>query len=269
MLRLYNGSPPAFGEGKERIKNVMHFKKPNAWVIAVSVVLVAALTVRFAANKETNGTGDYDLSNFYVNGYMLGAEINKIDTSLLTPAEPLNIKDGYDYNFEEIRYSADEQTGRSKKMFVNVYKDGVWSMLVARANGKDNVSMDSNRTYKIEGIEALMGKGETGWYDKEQRLRYVEYRQEEGRLSATVRFVYTDGEDNGITHRLVWVIAESSLPYQISSKAIITHDTAQNITGLDEARLKVSFATFMPTLLPPELVAENITVDEEPPYLSG
>ncbi|MCQ1530701.1 M56 family metallopeptidase [Lutispora saccharofermentans] len=54
--RLINGSPLAFGEGniKGRIKNVMNFKKPDAWVTAVSIVLVAALSVGFAANK-TNG----------------------------------------------------------------------------------------------------------------------------------------------------------------------------------------------------------------------
>lgn len=51
--RLINGSPLAFGEGniKGRIKNVMNFKKPEAWVIAVSVVLVATLTVGFAVNQ--------------------------------------------------------------------------------------------------------------------------------------------------------------------------------------------------------------------------
>jgi beta-lactamase regulating signal transducer with metallopeptidase domain len=50
--RLINGSPLAFGEGniKDRIKNVMNFKKPAVWAIAVLVVLVAALSVGFAAN---------------------------------------------------------------------------------------------------------------------------------------------------------------------------------------------------------------------------
>lgn len=58
---LINGSPLAFGEGniKERIKNVMNFKKPANWVIAVSVVLVAALIIGFAANR-TEGNKDRD-----------------------------------------------------------------------------------------------------------------------------------------------------------------------------------------------------------------
>ncbi len=54
--RLINGSPLAFGEGniKGRIKNVMSFKEPAAWVIVISAVLVAALSIAFAANKASD-----------------------------------------------------------------------------------------------------------------------------------------------------------------------------------------------------------------------
>ncbi len=57
--RLINGSPLAFGEGniKERIKNVMNFKKPATWIIAVSLVLVAALSVGLAANRANSAAG--------------------------------------------------------------------------------------------------------------------------------------------------------------------------------------------------------------------
>lgn len=52
--RVINGSPLAFSEGniKQRIKNVLNFKKPAAWVIAASVLLVAVLSVCFATNKK-------------------------------------------------------------------------------------------------------------------------------------------------------------------------------------------------------------------------
>lgn len=58
--RLINGSPLAFGEGniKGRIKNVLNFKKPAAWVIAVSVVLVVALSVGFATNRASNNANN-------------------------------------------------------------------------------------------------------------------------------------------------------------------------------------------------------------------
>ncbi|MDO7788163.1 M56 family metallopeptidase [Desulforamulus aquiferis] len=198
--RLINGSPLAFGEGNihGRIKNVLNFKKPTAWVTIAAVMLVAVLSVGLAMNRVNDGTGDYDFANFSVNGFVLGADTNKIDTSTLTPTAPLNVSNGYDFNFEEIRYGADVNTGRLRKMLVNVY---------------DGASIPPHNLTNLEQIIEIYGPGKKGWQDRGQRLRYMEYRQEEGRLSATVRFVYTDGEAEGINHRLIWVIAESSLPY--------------------------------------------------------
>lgn len=197
--RFINGSPLAFGEGnvKTRIKNVLNYKKPSTWVVTVTTVLVAALSIGLAANQANSGTGDYDFSNFSVNGFMLGADTQEMDTSAFTPIEPLQVKDGYDFNFEEARYSADENTGRLIKLFVNVY-EGAYI---------------PDKLKSIEQVMEVFGQGKRGWQDREQGLRYLEYRQKEGRLSATVRFVYTDGDSDGINHHLVWVMAESSLPY--------------------------------------------------------
>lgn len=51
--RIIGGSPLAFGEGgiKERIKNVLNFKKPSRAIIVTAVTLVAVLSVGFAVNK--------------------------------------------------------------------------------------------------------------------------------------------------------------------------------------------------------------------------
>ncbi|HML37772.1 MAG TPA: M56 family metallopeptidase [Bacillota bacterium] len=53
--RPVNGSPLAFGEGniKGRIKNILNFKKPEIWVIAVSVALVVVLCIGLTANKTS------------------------------------------------------------------------------------------------------------------------------------------------------------------------------------------------------------------------
>lgn len=52
---ILNGSPLAFGEGnvRGRIKNVLNYKKPTFWVIAVSVALVSILSVGLLANRAT------------------------------------------------------------------------------------------------------------------------------------------------------------------------------------------------------------------------
>jgi beta-lactamase regulating signal transducer with metallopeptidase domain len=65
--RLINGSPLAFGEGniKGRIKNVMNFQKPAAWVIVVSIILVAALSIGFVSNRAApDDSSEWDVYNF-------------------------------------------------------------------------------------------------------------------------------------------------------------------------------------------------------------
>lgn len=56
--RIISGIPLAFGEGdtKERIKNVLNFKKPTFWVIVIAVLLVATLCVGLMANPKSSTT---------------------------------------------------------------------------------------------------------------------------------------------------------------------------------------------------------------------
>ncbi|MCL6457687.1 MAG: hypothetical protein K6T85_06745, partial [Gorillibacterium sp.] len=51
---LPTGSPLAFGEShiKSRIKNIITYKKPAFWVIAVTLLLTAVLIVAFTANPK-------------------------------------------------------------------------------------------------------------------------------------------------------------------------------------------------------------------------
>lgn len=52
--KMIAGTPLAFGEGdtKNRIKNVMHYKKPMFWVIFMALAAVAAVVVVFALNPR-------------------------------------------------------------------------------------------------------------------------------------------------------------------------------------------------------------------------
>lgn len=56
--KILNGSPLAFGEGgmKERIKNVLNFKKPSKVIITLALVLVAVMSAGFAVNRTTDGS---------------------------------------------------------------------------------------------------------------------------------------------------------------------------------------------------------------------
>jgi len=58
--KILNGSPLAFGEGgmKERIKNVLNFRKPSRVIITLAVALVAVLSVGFAVNRASDNSID-------------------------------------------------------------------------------------------------------------------------------------------------------------------------------------------------------------------
>jgi len=55
---IIGGSPLAFGEGgiKERIKNVLNFKKASRVITVAAVALVAVLSVGFLVNRATDGS---------------------------------------------------------------------------------------------------------------------------------------------------------------------------------------------------------------------
>jgi len=63
--RIIAGTPLAFGEGdtKNRIKNVMSYKKPALWVIIAAIIVVAALTIGFAANRQ--GASDPEIPEVF------------------------------------------------------------------------------------------------------------------------------------------------------------------------------------------------------------
>jgi beta-lactamase regulating signal transducer with metallopeptidase domain len=62
--RFVSGSPLAFGEGsvKQRIKNVLDFRKPSRIIIMASVILAAALSLGFAVDRA-NEAGGANTSN--------------------------------------------------------------------------------------------------------------------------------------------------------------------------------------------------------------
>lgn len=70
--KIIAGTPLAFGEGdmKGRIKNVMNYKKPAFWVVAISVVAVVAVGIGLMANPKSStnsywGTSAKDVLNKY------------------------------------------------------------------------------------------------------------------------------------------------------------------------------------------------------------
>ncbi len=65
--RIIGGSPLAFGEGgiKERIKNVLNFKKPSRVILILAVVFVAVFSIGFVVNRVNNAVNMADWEEYH------------------------------------------------------------------------------------------------------------------------------------------------------------------------------------------------------------
>jgi len=63
---ILKGSPLAFGEGniKERIKNVMNYKKPGFWVVGIAIIIVIGIGIGLMTNP-INAKEPSDFSDIY------------------------------------------------------------------------------------------------------------------------------------------------------------------------------------------------------------
>ena len=202
---------------KERLGAIMKSKKHTQMAIIVSVaLLVVAGGVALALGAGSKTTrSNYNFDTFVVSGYKLYGYMDNEAISQLTPTAPLDSKSGYNYNFEEIRFDLDNNECISRFQLA-VYDIGIYDMWFQYSdnhpdkregnNGLAFIGDGDDILRQIGQVEALVGVGQKGWYDREQQLRYARYTADNGHGEVT--FVYTDGEDNGIMNRLVWVIAD-------------------------------------------------------------
>ena len=205
---------------KERLGAIMKSKKHTRLAVIVSAVLLAAVVVTAIAlgvGSRAESGSNYNFDYFVVSGYKLNGYMDAEAISKLSPTEQLHSESGYDYNFEEIRFDLDDNDCITRFQ-LNVYDTGIFNMWVEYSdrhpykregnNGLAFLGDGEEILRRISQVEALLGEGEKGWYDREQGLRSERYTSDNG--NGEVTFVYSDGEDNGILNRLVWVIADNT-----------------------------------------------------------
>jgi len=103
---IIGGSPLAFGEGgiKERVKNVLNFKKSSRVIVIVSVALVAVLSIGFAVNKTIDkslsmqGINLSDLQTDEIIRHIVQVTGAK-DDSIIVPGDnfQLQVSDNFDW----------------------------------------------------------------------------------------------------------------------------------------------------------------------------
>ena len=136
--RIINGSPLAFGEGgvKNRIKNVLNFKKPSRVIIIVAVILAATISIGFAADKKSNislaefevlysDVTDYSYSvSFKYDGYIYSPYI--VNEEIQMAGDLRGAKEiGFAIGEKDDKYQIYERTGYSIYNFISVQDDGI------------------------------------------------------------------------------------------------------------------------------------------------
>jgi len=106
--RFISGSPLAFGEGgiKERIKNVLNYKKTSRVIVIVSVALVAVLSIGFAVNKTIDknlsmqGINLSDLQTDDIIRHVVQVTGAK-DDSVIVPGDNFQLNVSADFDWKE------------------------------------------------------------------------------------------------------------------------------------------------------------------------
>jgi hypothetical protein len=104
---ILNGSPLAFGEGniKGRIKNVLNYKKPRFWVIAVSIIIVTAVGIGLMVNPKVNRV---DESERITDSTQQGNNLISPQMTIEPTAPDLSLEQGLGVDMPELDYASDD-----------------------------------------------------------------------------------------------------------------------------------------------------------------
>lgn len=182
--RLVTICPLAFGEVgvKERVKNVLNYKKPAFWIIAVAVVACAVVTVCFATNPKDNPPKIDDLRvkypEYFELGTFKGLEVyvwqmaeNDYRFGLMQgtnrekpPQEKLALKDA---TAEEMALILSTYEIEDKDIFVIPWQNPISSYLVTEDmvknpeyvnNIRTMLGLDSDDALKVDELSAALNK---------------------------------------------------------------------------------------------------------------
>lgn len=191
--RIIGATPLAFGEGntKDRIKNVLNYKKPTFWIITVAVVALIVVTVCFLSNPKGASISFANIQITWAKTMDLredtpvthdlnSAELDELKYRLrdlkigrqnddyegMTPLCSLSIQAQQTPQFMIAEYSDDGS--HTVLLYENTYyqlNDSTFSeYLSATCAGKNKVA--AKRSLSIDNVLELSQKGmELGWAD--------------------------------------------------------------------------------------------------------
>lgn len=149
--RIIGSTPLAFGEGdtKDRIKNVLNYKKPTFWIVLVTALLCVVAMFCLASNPT--GT---TIHNPYVQEYIVGATgiLGSVDTEKYT-----EISKNFAIGADKYGRAVFKNPHKAFETFETLYADAI--ELIKLENDLKPFSHKNYEMYKVYGIQMEYKKG--------------------------------------------------------------------------------------------------------------
>lgn len=205
--RVIGGSPLAFGEGgvKERVKNVLNFRKPSRVIVLAAVALVAVLIVGFAVNRVSKSNEKFDVPYFSAGNLTLGYYIDDMEMSQWNTSDVSE----WDYKNQYGAFSVTDE-GRIDKftLYVHAFTEGIWTMSGIQPSDRYVDNYVFNVPAYIENIIERFGEGSER-YDAPDNSKndwsYVRYEDKQTGINVRVDFHKGSGQ-------IVYITAEGLPP---------------------------------------------------------
>jgi len=154
---ILNGSPLAFGEGnvKDRIKNVLNYKKPTFWLIAVALVVAVAAGIGLLANPVSQKpVENKPLSQLLKNKTEYVGDNSKVGGIIFS----LKFPDNVDYNSFEL-YTDSEPYGVNVNLKTNTESKNIYSVEANQQQFETNALIMFSLIGNVENINFTLDDG--------------------------------------------------------------------------------------------------------------
>lgn len=186
---------------KDRLTAIMQSEKSRkpriiSMLVISLALIVSAIFVGSATPSIKASQVDYDFTRLKINDFSLGQSEQDIRTELYTPiAKNTTLK--YQHQFEELSYQTNSE-GRIVAFKTKVSSEGA-HIPYFKVDQEERIFPFMMKT--LSDIEGQLGQQKSTWYDQEQKLKSVTYRDTKNGIVLTA--IYHDQ-----TKKLVWLQVE-------------------------------------------------------------
>ncbi len=244
-------SPLAFGEGdvKTRIKNILNYKKPAFWVVAVAILIVIAVTVGLLANPQQEAQPNV-LDNKYADDEV-GVKVELLLGKIITDG-PVASSNPFDYiisseAFIELADLGEPAMEYMFESFMEGNEDGLREYIMALACAKVMGVLDEEKGIGINSGREWFYKYGAVVRSSSFDMVDADYEMFENVSGKPKRFLPQDTDMRNMDEVIsACILAINRRSYRVGEKAIEAHKIyrMEEDNGLTNVYLLVGFRWF-------------------------